>query len=183
LSSHAQPPSAISRLQHLSFSVNGYLIFPLQTSHFQSIPTSSLTSLSEFIPAALAKTWVITDKVLSDAWTHIFGHVSPTNADLDSDNAGYKIPIFGDVRDSLFLYKYQDSTSSAEMIEHSTTTITVASAGNAPKPCHICSRQVSGPDRQPHMGQNILQTLRGVKEVQESCNTLLMPQGTVSARF
>ena len=174
---HTQQPSAIARLRHLSFSVNGYLVFPLQSSHFQSVPTSSLISLSEIIPATLAKTWVITDKVLKDAWTHLFTRVSPSHGsdDMDSDNAQYKIPIFGDVRDGLFPYRYQALTGSAEMIEHSTTTITIASAGNnAPQPCHICSRQVSGPDRQNHMGRHILHTLRGVKEDKEGFNTSLM---------
>ena len=183
--SHTQQPSAIARVRHLSFAVNGYLVFPLQTSHFQFVPTSSLTSLSEVIPSMLAKTWVIADKVLQDAWIHLLARVSPTTSsdDLDSDSARYKIPIFEDVRDSLFPYRYQALTGSVpvEMIEHSTTTITVASAGNAPKPCRICSRQVSGPDRQNHMGRHILQTLRGVKEDQESCNTSLLLQGTVRA--
>jgi len=54
------------------------------------------------------------------------------------------------------------------------TTIAAPSTGNAPKPCNICRRQVSGPDRQNHMGRHILCKLRDVIETGENLGTVSM---------
>lgn len=55
-------------------------------------------------------------------------------------------------------------------VEHIITSIPPPSAASAPQACGICRRQVSGPDRQNHMGRHILQKLRGVAELPGDIN-------------
>jgi len=47
---------------------------------------------------------------------------------------------------------------------HFTTSISPPPENNAMQPCTVCHRQISGPDRQNHMGGHILRKLRGVVE-------------------
>ena len=53
-------------------------------------------------------------------------------------------------------------------IVHSTMEISPPSLSDAPQACRICRLQVSGPDRQNHMGRHILHKLRGVNHEDEA---------------
>jgi hypothetical protein len=46
-------------------------------------------------------------------------------------------------------------------IVHVTTEIPPPSLGDAPQACRVCCHQVSGPDRQNHMGRHILRKCGG----------------------
>jgi len=48
--------------------------------------------------------------------------------------------------------------------------ISPPSAANAPQACRVCRRQISGPDRQNHMGGHIIRALRGVDEHSENAD-------------
>ena len=61
-------------------------------------------------------------------------------------------------------------TESSTNIEYTLSGITPPSAANGPQACNICRRQVSGPDRQNHMGGHILRKLRGIVEHSENFN-------------
>jgi hypothetical protein len=179
-----QQPSSTTRLRHLSFSVNGRLVYPLRPSQFKSVPISALPCTLEALPSTMEQTWIIAEKDLKDIECHLFRLVR------EEEDARFKIPVFGQVREGSFpycavigasnlnlevyqWYLYTFSLAGATnpaTIEHSTTSIAVPSS-DAPQGCRVCSRQVSGPDRQSHMGRHILRKLRGVNENFQSGGT------------
>lgn len=168
-----QPVTQLNHIRHLTVPVNGSLVYPLRPGQLTSIPISRL-------PPDLAasmnteKTWIIKETVLQEINNHL---VRILLEDLDLRS---RIPVFGQVREGLFPYRamYANGLWSfsrllnilsswfidpATTIEHSTTSIPTPSSSDAPQACRICRHQVSGPNRQNHMGGHILQSLRGVE--------------------
>lgn len=128
--------------------------------------TDTLHLAPGLMPNMMEKTWVIMETDLWDIESLLHQWAR------DNEDALSKIPLFGSVRDGLFLYRAVINATTT--IDHSTTAIAAPSTRNAPKPCNICHRQVLGPDRQNHMGRHILYKLRGVIETSENLGTVSM---------
>lgn len=87
------------RLRHLTFSVNGRLVLPLNSSHVTSIPISSLPPNTLGGNPSL-KTWLLTQTVL-----HNIQNTLSERLLADEETTRSKIPVFGGVRQGEFPYK------------------------------------------------------------------------------
>jgi hypothetical protein len=88
----------IARLHHLSCSVNGSLILPLQSMQFSSVPTHLLPSKGVIADLTISRTWMITENVLCKIENSLVQCIH-TNYDLR-----LKLPVFGSVREAPFPY-------------------------------------------------------------------------------
>ncbi|KAF8150236.1 hypothetical protein B0H34DRAFT_811419 [Crassisporium funariophilum] len=154
--------ATIDRLRHLTFTFNGRLVIPLNSSQVRSISISTLPPNS-LKGNRSGNTWVIAETVLQDIKKTLLERLQA------NEGTHSKIPVFGRVRQGEFPYKAViDSAESLTNIEHTITSITPPSAASAPQACNICCQQVSGPDRQNHMGRHILRKLRGIAELSDN---------------
>ncbi|KAF8055318.1 hypothetical protein FPV67DRAFT_1789064 [Lyophyllum atratum] len=168
--------AATTRLRHLTFTSNGRLVLPLNSSHFASVSVSTLPLIFQGNSES-GDTWVIPETKLRDITETLSERL---HAD---DTTRSKIPVFGAVRQGEFPYKAvtYSVTEASTTIEHTIPSIPPPTAANGPQACRICCQQVSGPFRQNHMGEHILRKLRGVVEhfedIDMGCVSMQYPCG------
>jgi hypothetical protein len=92
-----QPSNTTTRLRHLSFAVNGSLVYPLTSSQISSISVSEL-SLDDTFPDSIETTWIMADHDINEIKNALAQCV---REDVDLRQ---KIPVFGQVRDGKFPY-------------------------------------------------------------------------------
>ncbi|KAF9530963.1 hypothetical protein CPB83DRAFT_874875 [Crepidotus variabilis] len=149
--SKSRTSQTVSTFRNLSFAVHGSIVHPLLVNEVISAPSSSFPSS---IGCKLDSTWVVKEETLA----HIEEKLHTVVRD---DIARNRLPVFGSVRERVF--PYTAIIDGASWV-HSTNSIPVPTSSTVPQPCYICRRQVSGPDRQNHMGKHILCALRQMKE-------------------
>jgi hypothetical protein len=94
-----QTSNTTTRLRHLSFSVNGSLVYPLSASQISSISADKIPSEeSDIIPGYMDTTWIMTESNLNEVEKVLAQRVHENN-DLRQ-----KIPVFGPVREGAFPY-------------------------------------------------------------------------------
>jgi hypothetical protein len=86
------------KLQHLSFAVNGSLVYPLAANQFSSIVTEGSRYEELVADGGISKTWMIEQAVLCEIKDALVQRIHNTD-DLRS-----KLPIFGQVREGHFPY-------------------------------------------------------------------------------
>jgi hypothetical protein len=86
-----QPQAPIpTRLHHLSFSVNGRLIYPLRSADFKSIQIDKLPPLQGMAQdSSMDATWVITETTIREIEAQLIQHMH------NDEGARSKIPLFG----------------------------------------------------------------------------------------
>ena len=86
-------------LYHLNVSVNGHLVYMLLPSEKYESPVLDMLDLAPgLVPNTLDTTWIIPKADMRDIESHLHQLVN------DNDDAQSKIPLFGSVRDGVFLY-------------------------------------------------------------------------------
>jgi hypothetical protein len=99
LPTNAKTSNATTRLCHLSFSVNGSLVYPLAESQISSISADKIPSEeSDIIPGHMDTTWIMTENNLNEV-EHVLAQRVHENNDLRR-----KIPVFGPVHEGAFPY-------------------------------------------------------------------------------
>jgi hypothetical protein len=94
-----QTSNATTRLRHLSFSVNGSLVYALAEWQISSISADKIPSEeSDVIPGYMDTTWIMTENNLNEV-EHVLARRVHENNDLRQ-----KIPVFGPVREGVFPY-------------------------------------------------------------------------------
>lgn len=94
-----QTSNATTCLHHLSFSVNGSLVYPLAASQILSISADKILSEElDIIPGYMDTTWIMMENNLNEIEKVLAQHVHENN-DLRQ-----KIPVFGPVCEGVFLY-------------------------------------------------------------------------------
>jgi hypothetical protein len=96
-------------VQHLSFTVNGCLVYLLSLSECRDVHIGLLLSLTVTgsIPETLETTWLINNTILSEIESHLLTHVDSLSS-LDKELL-YKIPVFGAAHRGNFPYQFTNS--------------------------------------------------------------------------
>jgi hypothetical protein len=93
-----QPSNTTTRLRHLSFAVNGSLVYPLTSSQISSIFVNEL-SLNDLLPDhSIETTWIMADHDINEIKNALAQRVQ------EDDDLRQKIPVFGQVHEGKFPY-------------------------------------------------------------------------------
>lgn len=93
-------PTSTTRVQHLSFAVNGRLIYVLRPSQIKPV---SVDNIPLNLGSSVNRTWVITERDLQEI------KLSLLNLVAKDDDARLRIPLFSNVRSGSFPYTAADS--------------------------------------------------------------------------
>jgi len=90
-----QPSNTTTRLRHLSFAINGSLVYLLTSSQIFSIFVNEL-SLDDLLPDSIETTWIMVDHDINEIKNALAQRVQ------EDDDLRQKIPVFGQVREGNF---------------------------------------------------------------------------------
>ncbi|KAJ7254251.1 hypothetical protein C8J57DRAFT_1076384, partial [Mycena rebaudengoi] len=159
------PTDAPARMRHLSIAVNGRLVLPLSLKDFRQatleeiLQATSPGAVATDTPEGAETTWVFTNTQLDGMRSTLLDRVKDEQVRL-------KIPVFGAVKDGRYPYEAFISNDQNERnpVSHCLPSIKAPSLKDGRRKCHICLKDIAGPDRQNHMGEHILLSICGVQE-------------------
>ncbi|KAJ6533880.1 hypothetical protein DFH09DRAFT_932574 [Mycena vulgaris] len=144
----------ISRLRNLQFAVSSRLIDCNINDQAHEVSTSDID-----LPFDREKTWCFTNNDLGTVWSTLWNRL------LGDNSLHEKFPIFSGLSDGVFPYQIASSPELRGVCYASpiATTAIEQSIINR-NACRICRKPVKDQDRQTHVGEHIMKTLRGVKD-------------------
>ncbi|KAJ7046401.1 hypothetical protein C8F04DRAFT_1227534 [Mycena alexandri] len=159
--------NSVALQRHLSICVNGRLVLPLSSPDL--MPTQGLledvTEDIPDLPESVETTWVFSNSKLETIKASLLARAS-------NEDIRLQIPVYGPVKEGgSFPYETWTEPKDTEPscreqthILYSFPTVIAPSPKDGRRKCLVCGKDVTGPDRQNHMGRHIFLSQRGIQE-------------------
>ncbi|KAJ7120361.1 hypothetical protein C8R44DRAFT_877797 [Mycena epipterygia] len=156
----ASAADAPARMRHLNITVDGRLVLPLRPTELKQATLEDILNIPPNASNDSEKTWVFSNTQLDDMSATLLDRVNDEDVRL-------KIPVYGPVKEGRYPYEAvvkDDTNATSCTISHCLNSVKAPAAKDGRRPCRICQKNISGSDRQNHVGRHIFLSQRGVVE-------------------